>query len=170
LPVVSRTPPRSALPQGSSFGGNHTANYRGCAKWKEAKAALTKRTPAPRVHMNGATGRSASAQATRAEPSAEQKSLGPEWSHVVRGVQVVNPTTPSQPQPTLKPAAAPKQGKAPASRKEVKATQPAVAAPTKKQAMTGKPCLHLRSLILLPFHLPISLQLRRSLICSTTFL
>ena len=68
-----------------SCGGNHTANYRGCAKWKEAKAALTKRTPAPRVHTNGATGRSASAQATRAEPSAEQKSLGPEWSHVVRG-------------------------------------------------------------------------------------
>jgi hypothetical protein len=54
-----------------SCGGNHTANYRGCSKWKEAKAALAKRTPAPRVHMNGATGRSASAQATRAEPSAE---------------------------------------------------------------------------------------------------
>jgi hypothetical protein len=25
-----------------SFGGNHTAHYRGCVKWKEAKAALTK--------------------------------------------------------------------------------------------------------------------------------
>jgi hypothetical protein len=93
--------------------------------------------------MNGATGRSASAQATRAEPSAEQKSLDPEWSHVVRGGRVVKPTTPPQPQPTPKPTAAPKQGKATTSRKKVKATQPAVAAPqqalTKKQAMTGKP-------------------------------
>jgi hypothetical protein len=48
-----------------SCGGIHTANYRGCAKWKEAKATLAKRTPAPRVPTNGATGRLASAQATR---------------------------------------------------------------------------------------------------------
>jgi hypothetical protein len=26
-------------------GGNHTANYRGCIKWKEAKAALARRAP-----------------------------------------------------------------------------------------------------------------------------
>jgi hypothetical protein len=81
-----------------SCGGNHTANYRGCAKWKEAKAALTKRTPAPCVHMNGATGRSASAQETRAEPSAEQKSLGPESCHVVRGGRVVKPPHPTHSQ------------------------------------------------------------------------
>jgi hypothetical protein len=78
-------------------------------------------------------GRSASAQATRADPSAEQKSLGPEWSHVVRAGRVVKPTTPSQPQPTLKLTAAPKQGKASASRKEVKAAQPAIAAPQQAQ-------------------------------------
>jgi hypothetical protein len=78
-----------------SCGGNHTANYRGCAKWKDAEGALAKRTPAPLVQTNGATGRSASAQATRAEPSAEQKGLGPEWSHVVRGGRVVKPTTPT---------------------------------------------------------------------------
>jgi hypothetical protein len=28
-----------------SCGGNHTANYRGCAKWKEAKAALARWVP-----------------------------------------------------------------------------------------------------------------------------
>jgi hypothetical protein len=54
----------------------------------------------------------------------------------------VKPNTPSQPEPTLKPAAAPKRGKASASRKEGKAAQPAVEAPqqapTKKTAMTGK--------------------------------
>jgi hypothetical protein len=31
-----------------SCGGNHTANYRGCVKWKEAKAALANRSPAVR--------------------------------------------------------------------------------------------------------------------------
>ena len=125
-----------------SCGGKHTANYRGCAKWKEAKAALANRTPNPRVPTNGAIGRSASAQATRAEPSAQQKSVDPEWSHVVRGGRVVKPTTPSQPETTLKPAVAPKQGKASASRKERKAAQPAVEAPQqapmKNKAMTGK--------------------------------
>jgi hypothetical protein len=112
-----------------SYGGNHTAIYRGCAKWKEGKAALSNRTPALRVPTKGATGRLATAQATRAGPSAEQKSLGSEWSHVLRGGRVMKPTTPSQPEPTLKPAAAPKQGKAFASRKECKAAQPAVEAP-----------------------------------------
>jgi hypothetical protein len=28
-----------------SIGGNHTANYRGCVKWKDAKAALAKHAP-----------------------------------------------------------------------------------------------------------------------------
>jgi hypothetical protein len=54
----------------------------------------------------------------------------------------VKPTTPSQPEPTLKPVAAPKQSKAAASRKEGKAAQPAIEAPQqapiKKKVMTGK--------------------------------
>jgi len=28
-----------------SFGGNHTAHYQGCVKWKEAKAVLSNSTP-----------------------------------------------------------------------------------------------------------------------------
>jgi hypothetical protein len=83
-----------------SCGGNHTANYRGSSKCKEAKAALTKRTPTPRVHTNGATGRSASAQVTRTDRSAEQKNFGLEWSHVLRGERVMRHTNPSQPEPT----------------------------------------------------------------------
>ena len=31
-----------------SCGGNHTASYRGCVKWKEAKAALAKCAPIER--------------------------------------------------------------------------------------------------------------------------
>ena len=32
-------------PQYCGYGGNHTASYRGCIKWKEEKAALAKRAP-----------------------------------------------------------------------------------------------------------------------------
>ena len=37
-----RSSPREQ-PQCCGCGGNHTANYRGCVKWKEAKAALAKK-------------------------------------------------------------------------------------------------------------------------------
>jgi hypothetical protein len=41
------THPESVTPKQQlkccSCGGNHTANYRGCSKWKEAKAAVGKR-------------------------------------------------------------------------------------------------------------------------------
>ena len=54
----------------------------------------------------------------------------------------MKPTTPSQTEPTLKPAADPIQGKASASTKKVKDVQPAVAAlqqaPMKKQSTTDK--------------------------------
>jgi hypothetical protein len=36
------TSPVGALPRGSSLSAVATANYRGCIKWKEAKAALAK--------------------------------------------------------------------------------------------------------------------------------
>jgi hypothetical protein len=67
-----------------SYGGNHAANYRGCSRWKEAKAALTKQTLIERSRMHGATGRPAALKEVRAEPSVEQKSLGPGGNHVVR--------------------------------------------------------------------------------------
>jgi hypothetical protein len=35
-------------------GGNHTANYRVCGKWKEAKAALARRAPAGPLLRSGA--------------------------------------------------------------------------------------------------------------------
>ena len=61
--------------------------------------------------------------------------------HVGRRGPLVKPNTASQPEPTLKPSAAPKQGKATASRKESKVAQPAVEAPQqapiKKKEMTG---------------------------------
>jgi len=68
-------------------GGNHTATYRGCAKWKEAKAVLAKRSPVGRNKGRG-TPSPPAVQAKWAEPSAEQK-LGPGWNHVVRGGRVV---------------------------------------------------------------------------------
>lgn len=88
-------------PQGSSLsmpnsgcgcGGNLTATYKGCGKWKEAKAAFVTRAPTGAVGKSGATGRAAKPAQTRYEPSAEQLSLGEGWSQVVRGGRVVQAT------------------------------------------------------------------------------
>jgi hypothetical protein len=81
-----------------SCGGNHTANYRGCAKWKEAKAALAKRAPIERTNVGGAP---SPPKAKQAVPSAEQENLGPGWNHVVHGGRVVKAATlpPSEPSP-----------------------------------------------------------------------
>jgi len=65
-------------------GGNHTANYRGYVKWKEAKAAIAKQAP-QRRRKSVATAQPAAPKAQRAGPSAEQKSLGEGWNHVVQG-------------------------------------------------------------------------------------
>jgi len=71
--------------------GNHTASYRACVKWKEAKAALAKQAP-PRSRMSVATAQPAAPKAQRAGPSAEQKSLGEWWNHVILGGRVVKAT------------------------------------------------------------------------------
>ena len=90
-------------PQCCSCGGNHTASYRGCIKWKEAKAALGKR--APGVRKSAATSQSAAPKAQGAGPSAEQTELGEVWNHVFRGGRVVKATTTpkSNPKPTSQP-------------------------------------------------------------------
>ena len=51
-------------------GGNHTANYRGCVKWKESKAALAKRAPEQGPKSTN-TGQPVAPNAQRAGPSAE---------------------------------------------------------------------------------------------------
>jgi len=85
-------------------GGNHTANYRGCVKWKEAKAALAKQAP-ERSQKSVATAQPAAPKAQRAGPSAELKNLGEGWNHVVRGGRVVKATTnpPNNPHPNPPP-------------------------------------------------------------------
>jgi hypothetical protein len=62
-------------PQCCGCGDNHTASYRGCIKWKEAKAALAKRA-LEGVRRSAATSHSAAPKAQRAGPSAEQMHLG----------------------------------------------------------------------------------------------
>ena len=71
-------------PQCCGFGGNHTANYRDCVKWKEARAAFGKKAP-KRPHKYAATGHPAAPIAQQAGPSAQQLALGERWSHVVPG-------------------------------------------------------------------------------------
>jgi len=79
-------------------GGNHTVKYRDCAKGKEAKAELAKRTPVKRSKVCGAPSPSTAPQAKREEPSAEQESLGLDWNHVLEG-RVVKAATPPIPLP-----------------------------------------------------------------------
>jgi hypothetical protein len=78
------------LPLGDncSCGGNYTANYRACVKWKEVKAAIAKREPVL-GSKNTATRNLAALN-----PSAEQMDLGEGWSHVVQGGRVVKAKTP----------------------------------------------------------------------------
>jgi len=79
-------------PQCCGCGGNHTANYRGCVKWKEAKAAIAKQAPES-SRKSVATGQPAEPKAQRAGPSAERMDLGEGWNHVVRGGPVIMATT-----------------------------------------------------------------------------
>jgi hypothetical protein len=62
-------------PQCCSCGGNHTANYRGCVKWEESKAAFAKRAP-QHSRKSNATSNLAARKAKRALPFAEQMDLG----------------------------------------------------------------------------------------------
>jgi len=62
--------------------GNHTAKYRGCVKWKEAKAALVKQAT-ERGRMSVATGQPAAPKARRAGISDEQMDQDEGWNHVV---------------------------------------------------------------------------------------
>jgi hypothetical protein len=57
-------------------GGNHTANYRGCEKWKETEAAIARRAPAGPVMRSGAPSGEVRRAPNQPQPSAEQLSLG----------------------------------------------------------------------------------------------
>jgi hypothetical protein len=57
-------------------------------KWKKAKAALAKRSPAVR-NKEGSTPRLATSEAKFTEPTATQEILGPGWNRVLRGVRVI---------------------------------------------------------------------------------
>jgi len=121
-------------------GGKLTANYRGCVKWKKARAALAKQAP-ERARKNAATGHPAAQQAG---PSAEQTDLGEGWNHVVRGRRVVKATTPppnSNPKPTPQPVTeVPRQPKVTATRKTAwpKKPEPKSAAANKPAAGKSK--------------------------------
>jgi hypothetical protein len=86
--VAASTSPVGAVPRENSLsavaGGNQIANYRGCIKWKEAKAAPTKQAP-EHARKRAATGHPAAPKAQRGEPSAEQMDLSEGWNQVFRG-------------------------------------------------------------------------------------
>jgi hypothetical protein len=66
-------------------GGNPTANYRGCSKWKEAKTAAAMRTLPARGRRDGFSTRLPAPKSAPPKPTPEQEALGTGWNHVVRG-------------------------------------------------------------------------------------
>ena len=93
-------------PQCCGCGGNHTANYCGCVKWKEANAALVNQAP-ERGRKIVATGQPAAPKAQRAGPSTEQMDLSEELIQVALGGRVVKATIPPSTSPHPKPSPLP---------------------------------------------------------------
>ena len=89
-------------PQCYGFGSIYTASYRGCVKWKEAKAVLAKRAPEG-FRKSAPTSHSAAPKAQRSRPSAEQTDLCEGWKHVVRRARVFKATTTPKPNPKSTP-------------------------------------------------------------------
>jgi hypothetical protein len=83
-----------------SCGGNHTANYRGCSKWKEAKAAAAKRAQNERGRRDGVSTRLHPPKSAPSMPTPEQEALGSGWNHVVQGGRIVKAQATSSPTPT----------------------------------------------------------------------
>jgi hypothetical protein len=63
--------------------------YRGCSKWKEAKAAAAKRAQGESSRKDGVPTRLPAPKSAPAKASPEQEKLGSGWNHVVRGGRVV---------------------------------------------------------------------------------
>jgi hypothetical protein len=58
-----------------SCGGNHTADYRGCSSWKEAKASAAKRAQGERDRKDGVSTSLPAPKSAPAKPSTEQENL-----------------------------------------------------------------------------------------------
>jgi hypothetical protein len=81
-------------------GGNHIANYRGCSKWKEAKAAAAKRAQIERGRRDDVSTRVHAPKSAPSMPTPEQEALDSGWNHVVQGVVLSKLTLlPLQPPP-----------------------------------------------------------------------
>jgi hypothetical protein len=83
----------------SSCGGNHTANYRGCSKWKEARAAAAKREKGKGGQKDGVSSRLPAPKSAPARPSSGEEKLGPGWKHVGQGGRVMKAQTMKEPTP-----------------------------------------------------------------------
>jgi hypothetical protein len=78
-----------------SCGGNHTANYGGCSKWKEAKAALAKQLPMQCTRTSGAAGQPYQTKWSRNSHPQSRRALG--LAGTMLSEEVVLLRLPSQP-------------------------------------------------------------------------
>jgi len=117
-------------PRCNSCEGKHKANNRGCVKWKEAKAALEKRTSEQGRKMVPSSKPAAAPKTNRAEPSAEQIDLTEGWSHVVRGGRIAKASAPKPiPQPVTEESTQPQVTATKKAAKPEKAVPKTTAAP-----------------------------------------
>jgi hypothetical protein len=142
--VGAPSSPMDATPRGNSHctvaAWYHTANYRVCIKWKEAKAAFTKQA-SEHSRKSDVTSQPAAPNAQRAGPLAEQSDLGEGWSHVVRGGRVVKATTSPPPQPSPVPQSvteAPVQPITTATRERARPKKPEPKPTASPKRATGK--------------------------------
>jgi hypothetical protein len=89
-------------PKLCSCGGNYTASYRGCIKWKEANAAVANLVPNQGTRTSGAAVQHEANSVFKPQSSAEQESLGCGWNHVVRGGRVVKASLPTPSEPAVR--------------------------------------------------------------------
>ena len=123
-------------------GGNHTGNYRGCVKWKEARAALEKQAPF-RSRKSVGRGQTSAPKAQRARPSAERMELGEGLNHVVRGGRVDKASTTPTDNPHLKQSRqqvtkAPKQPKVTSTRETARPQKPVPKSTAAPKRSAGK--------------------------------
>jgi hypothetical protein len=82
-----------------SCGGNHTANCRGCSKWKEAKTAAAKRALRERGRRDGVSTRVPAPKSALPKATPEREALATGWNLIVRGGRILktHDTSPTMP-------------------------------------------------------------------------
>ena len=81
----------------ANCNSNHTANYRGCSKWKECRATNSERAHAAKPKSQGPKRNPTTQPKAKKQPqlSLEHQRMDPGWSHVSKDGRIVTTTSTS---------------------------------------------------------------------------